>query len=335
MIVHMSTFTASDGTRLACHLRGDGEPLLVLPGGPMRASAYLGDLGGLAGHRRLALLDLRGTGDSEVPADPATYRCDRMVEDVEVWRAHMGLDQIDLLAHSAGAGLAMLYAARHPHRVRRLVLVTPNVSALGLRTTPEDRLAAARLRADEPWFARAYSAFEAWLTGGADFDEVFLPFFYGRWDDTARAHTEPEEAQTNDEAADRYSADGAFTPDATRAALAALTAPVLVYAGGLDGGPRPELARRAAEAFPNAEFTVQAGAAHYPWLDDPGRFVGNILGFLGRDVTEDADSAEDAEKAEGIEELEDGEGAEEPDRADRADGPLPSAKPAVGAAPHH
>ncbi|EST19976.1 alpha/beta hydrolase [Streptomyces roseochromogenus subsp. oscitans DS 12.976] len=280
MITTMATFTTSDGTRLAYHQRGAGEPLVVLPGGPMRASAYLGDLGGLTAHRRLALLDLRGTGDSAVPADPATYRCDRMVEDVEVWRAHMGLEHMDLLAHSAGAALAMLYAARHPQRVRRLLLITPNPSALGMRATPEDRLAAARLRADEPWFAGAFPAFRAWLAGEADFDDVFLPFFYGRWDEVARAHTDAELEQTNEEAGERYFADGAFTPDATRTALAALTAPVLVHAGERDGGPCPDLARRTAAAFPKAEFTVQPGAGHYPWLDDPEWFRKRVLAFL-------------------------------------------------------
>ncbi|QLJ01999.1 alpha/beta hydrolase [Streptomyces sp. NEAU-sy36] len=281
----MPTFTAADGTRLAHHLRGDGETLAVLPGGPMRASAYLGDLGGLTAHRRLALLDLRGTGGSAVPADPATYRCDRLVADVEAWRDHLSLDRMDLLAHSAGAAPAMLYAARHPHRIRRLILITPNPSALGLRATPRDRLAAARLRAHEPWFAGAYPAFRHWLAGEADFDDVFLPFFYGRWDGTARAHAAAEEAQTNDEAGERYFADGAFTPAATRAALAGLTAPVLVYAGEYDGGPRPALARRTAAAFPNAEVTVQPGAGHYPWLDDPRTFRDRITDFLDRTST--------------------------------------------------
>ncbi|MEU6508262.1 alpha/beta hydrolase [Streptomyces sp. NPDC046942] len=276
----MPTFTAPDGTPLAYHLRGEGDPLVVLPGGPMRASAYLGDLGGLTAHRRLALLDLRGTGDSALPADPATYRCDRMVEDVEAWRAHLGLEHMDLLAHSAGAALATLYAARYPQRIRRLLLITGNPSALGLRTTPEDRLAAARPRAAEPWFTEAFPAFRAWLAGEADFDDAFVPFFYGRWDAAARKHAEAEPAQTNDEAADRYFGDGAFTPDATRTALAALTAPVLVYAGEVDGGPRPGLARRAAEAFPKAEFTVQPGAGHFPWLDDPEWFADRVLAFL-------------------------------------------------------
>lgn len=105
----MPTFPTYDGTELAHHARGDGAPLVVLPGGPMRASAYLG---GLTAHRRLILLDLRGTGDSAVPTDPATYRCDRLVDDVEALRVHLGLDRMDLLAHSAGGSLAMLYAAR-------------------------------------------------------------------------------------------------------------------------------------------------------------------------------------------------------------------------------
>ncbi|NUK21095.1 alpha/beta fold hydrolase, partial [Streptomyces lunaelactis] len=56
------TFSAYDGTMLAYHLVGEGEPLICLPGGAMRASAYLGDLGGLSTHRQLVLLDLRGTG---------------------------------------------------------------------------------------------------------------------------------------------------------------------------------------------------------------------------------------------------------------------------------
>ncbi|MEV0589623.1 alpha/beta hydrolase, partial [Nonomuraea sp. NPDC050310] len=86
----MPYFTSYDGTTLAYRRTGEGEPLVCLPGGPMRASAYLGDLGGLAGHRRLIMLDLRGTGDSATPDDHQTYRCDRQVEDVEALRVHLG-----------------------------------------------------------------------------------------------------------------------------------------------------------------------------------------------------------------------------------------------------
>lgn len=279
----MPIFAAPDGTRLAYHLRGDGEPLIVVPGGPMRASGYLGDLGGLSARRRLVLFDLRGTGDSAVPADPASYRCDRLVGDLEALRRELGLERMDLLGHSAGGSLATLYAAQFPQRVGRLALITANPWAVGLRPTPEDRLAAARLRAGEPWFAAAYPALEALFGGGEVTDEVFdrsAPFFYGSWDDRARAHAAGNAAQTNDEAAEAYGAPGAYDPPATRKALTRLSSPVLVLAGELDGGPTPGLAERHAALFPAAELAVQPGAGHYPWLDDPEWFVRRVEAFL-------------------------------------------------------
>jgi pimeloyl-ACP methyl ester carboxylesterase len=281
----MPTFTAPDGTELAYHLRGEGEPLVVLPGGPMRACAYLGDLGGLAAHRRLVLLDLRGTGDSAVPADPATYRCDRLVDDVEALRHHMGLADMDVLAHSAGGSLALLYAARYPERVRRLALVTAIPWALGMPATAEERRAAALLRKGEPWFAEALPALEAWLAGTGDFTPALAPFSYGRWDAAAQEHDARADAEFNDEACDVYGSDGAYDPPATRSALARLAAPVLVLAGELDGGPCPGLARRTADVFPDAEVAVQPGAGHYPWLDDPQWFAGRVVEFLSADRT--------------------------------------------------
>ncbi|MFE7271933.1 alpha/beta fold hydrolase [Streptomyces sp. NPDC057623] len=278
----MPIFTAADGTQLAYHLRGEGEPLVVLPGGPMRASAYLGDLGGLAAHRQLVLLDLRGTGDSAVPADPATYRCDHLVDDVEVLRAHMGLAHMDVLGHSAGGSLAMLYAARHPERVARLALVTATPWALGMPATAEERLTAARAREGEPWFTEAFPAFEAWLAGTGDFDPVCAPFSYGRWDHVAQAHDARADDEFNDEAFDVYGSDGAYDPPTTRSRLARLAAPVLVLAGELDGGPSPDLARRTADVFPDAELAVQPGAGHYPWLDDAEWFVRRLVAFLAR-----------------------------------------------------
>jgi pimeloyl-ACP methyl ester carboxylesterase len=279
----MPRLTAPDGTELAYHVRGEGDPLIVLPGGPMRASAYLGDLGGLAAHRRLILLDLRGTGDSAVPADPATYRCDRQVDDVEALRAHLGLERVDVLAHSAGSNLATLYAARHPRRVSRLALITATPWALGLPVTVEDRLAAARLREDEPWFADVYPHFEAAWTGRGPFDDAMMPFFYGRWDAAAEAHMAAEVAQTNDDAADAYGSAGAYDPEVTRAALTELTAPVLYLGGALDTGPPPRLVRQAAGLFPEGEYSIQPGAGHFPWLDDPEWFVRRVTTFLAGD----------------------------------------------------
>jgi pimeloyl-ACP methyl ester carboxylesterase len=281
----MPNFISHDGTELAYHLRGegDGDPLVCLPGGAMRASAYLGDLGGLAERRPLVLLDLRGTGDSALPADEATYRVDHQVADVEALRAHLGLERMDLLAHSAGGDLALLYAAAHPDRVGRLVLVTTPARSVGLPPVLEHRLAAARLRAGEPWYEEAFPVFEKLFTGELDDPaswSLVLPFFYGRWDETAQAHAALDDSQTNARAQELYSSAGAFDPPATRAALKAVTARVLVLAGELDGNPCPARAMELAALFPHGTWDVQPDAGHFPWLDDPRWFTDRIGRFI-------------------------------------------------------
>ncbi|MBG0826905.1 alpha/beta hydrolase [Planomonospora sp. ID67723] len=278
----MPIFSAPDGTALAYRLYGKGDPVICLPGGPMRDSAYLGELGGLSARRRLAVLDLRGTGRSAAPRDTASYRCDRQVDDVEALRRHLGLDRMDLLAHSAGANLAVLYAARHPERVGRLALITPSTRAVGIEATGEDRWEVARRREGEPWFPAASAALAAITDGRATKDDwaAVAPFFYGRWDAVAQAHQAAEEGQRDDEVARASTAGGAFDPDAARAALAAFGAPVLLLAGEVDLGAAPRVVAKFAALFPGARLVVQPGAGHYPWLDDADRFTATVAAFL-------------------------------------------------------
>jgi pimeloyl-ACP methyl ester carboxylesterase len=104
-----------------------------------------------------------------------------------------------------------------------------------------------------------------------------------------QAHATSDGAQSHAEAAEAYASPGAFDPAATRAAVAALDARVLLVAGELDGSPHPHIAAAVARLFPHAEPTVQPGAAHFPRLDDPRRFTDTVAAFLagadGRSAT--------------------------------------------------
>ncbi|MFI6925977.1 alpha/beta fold hydrolase [Nonomuraea spiralis] len=278
----MDFFDSYDGIKLAYHVFGDGTPVVCLPGGPMQASAYLGDLGGLSAYRQLIMADLRGTGQSARPADTASYRCDRLVDDVEALREHLELDRMDLLAHSGGTNLAVLYATRHPERVRKLALIAPSIAAVGITITEEARRKSARLREGEPWFPAAFAALEKVMAGQATGDafQAIAPFWYGRWDETAQAHKAAEDEQRNSEAAAVFGSEGAFAPEATRAALTGLSSPVLLLAGEVDLNSPPTAVTELAQLFPQAELVVQAGAGHFPWLDDAGRFVATTSTFL-------------------------------------------------------
>ena len=276
------TFSAPDGTRLAYRLVGQGAPLVCLPGGPMQDSSYLGDLGGLPAHRQLVLLDLRGTGRSATPQDVTSYRCDRLVDDVDALRKHLRLDRVDLLAHSAGANLAVLYAQHHPERVGKLALITPSVTAVGVPVTGEQRLAVARLRRDEPWFCAAFTAFEAVVAGRADAAafQAIAPFWHGRWNERAQGLHAAQQVQRNYEAARIFGADDAFDPPAARAAMAAFASPVLLLAGEVDVNSPPEAMARVADLFPHCRLVIQSAAGHFPWLDDAEQFLSLTTPYL-------------------------------------------------------
>lgn len=256
--------------------------MLCLPGGPMLDSAYFRDLGGLAERRAFARMDLRGTGDSEVPPDPASYRCDRQVADVEAVRRHLGLTRLDLMGHSAGANLAYRYAEQHPDRVGRLLLVTPSTRGVGVEISDDARTAMARRRSREPWYAEAAAALQRVQEGSEDEADwrAVSAFMYGRWDGETQAYEAWMDERRRDEPAMAYGADGAFDPDATRAALATLNSPVLVVAGGCDAGNPPWVMAEVAALFPRGELVVQKGGGHFPWVDEPDRFVELVAPFV-------------------------------------------------------
>lgn len=228
------------------------------------------------------LLDLRGTGESAVPVDVSSYRCDRLVDDVEALREHLGLDRIDLLGHSAGATLALLYSARHPDRVGRLALIGPSPRVVGLEVSDLDRREVAGLRRGEAWFPDAFAALERIQSDDATAADwkAIAPFTYGRWDAVAQAHLTLEASQTNADAAAVYYSDEAFDAEATRASLTRLRAPVLLVVGEYDVALPSKCAAEFAELFRLAELAVQPGGGHYPWLDDPESFVQTLAPFL-------------------------------------------------------
>ncbi|MGW3464193.1 alpha/beta fold hydrolase [Streptomyces olivaceoviridis] len=260
---------------------------MCLPGGPTD-SAYVADLGGLTAHRRVIRLDLRGTGRSATPRDTASCRCDRLVDDVEALREHLGPDRTDLLAHCAGAHPAVLPASRRPDGVGRLVPASPGVRAVGLTITGDRRLRTARLRREEPWFPEAFAALEAIVAGEAAPDrwKAVAPFSHGRWD--TAAGTRPLGRDGRGPSGHRGRADEPgdrrrLRPDGhpRRAAPARFARPVLLLAGEPDPGAPPGTTAEFAGLFPGAGFVVQPGAGHHPWRDDADRFVAAVAAFPG------------------------------------------------------
>lgn len=275
-------FASYDGTQIGYRLAGQGPRLVCVPGGPGRAADYLGDLGGLDRTRQLLLLDLRGVGASADAAESATLRVDRMVEDLEALRVHLGVDRVDLMAHSAGCVLATLYAAAYPQRLSRLILITPGLAAMGIHASEIDMAARLATREAEPWYPDAQAAWQCMVSGDLSLESFrrSRPLFYGQWDAIAQAHATVGVADRYMPARQGYFADVDIDVRATRAALTTVTAPVLLYGGELDPLVTPAMLHEAAELFPHAVVTIQPGVGHFPWIEAPMRFATSVGAFL-------------------------------------------------------
>jgi len=111
---------ALNGVTIGYREAGSGFPVLLLHALGSDASTWDEFARALAGAGRSAIaLDLRGHGAS---SRTGTYDLYAMADDVVRFLDHRGLDQVDLVGHSMGGGVAMLLTGLHPHRVRRLVI---------------------------------------------------------------------------------------------------------------------------------------------------------------------------------------------------------------------
>ena len=277
----MRRVTARDGTALAVHSLGNGPGLLCVPGGPGRAAEYLEDLGGLAEHRTLHLLDNRGTGASELPSDRASLRLDRLPDDVEDVRVALGLEPADVLAHSAGCPVVLLHAADHPSAVRKLVLVTPSGRPFGW--VPDDLESIRAARSSEPWFAEAAEA-QAALDDDPRFarelESLTRPFWYGRWDHRAQTHAAGADHQMSLRASAGYPPEGDYDPQAAREQLYGITAHVLIVVGERDALTGVSVADSFRAVLPHCDIAALPDAGHFPWVDQPEAFRDTIEKFL-------------------------------------------------------
>src|SRR5205085_1846689 len=102
-----------------------GAPLVVVNGGPGFDHMYLHTTNAwdsLAKNRAIVMYDQRGNGRSDALKPTQSCTLADQINDLDALREHLGYKQIDLLGHSWGGYLVMAYTARHPDRVRRLII---------------------------------------------------------------------------------------------------------------------------------------------------------------------------------------------------------------------
>lgn len=111
-----------NGLDVHYYTAGTGEPLVVIHGGGGDARTWWHNIIELAEKYTVYAPDLPGYGGSQPLV--GEYFIPELSEFVERFAASLGLDKFHLVGHSLGGGVALNYALRAPHRIKKLVLIS-------------------------------------------------------------------------------------------------------------------------------------------------------------------------------------------------------------------
>ena len=126
-----------DNGFLYYHDYGQGEPIILLSGGPGNNCSQLSEMATvLAKNYRVILLEQRGTGLSiPIPFDSTTISLTTAVSDLNLLLDKLNLNKAILCGHSWGGSLAMYFATVYPAKVKSLILIDPGFFSLGKEST--------------------------------------------------------------------------------------------------------------------------------------------------------------------------------------------------------
>jgi len=268
--------------RLFYEVVGEGEPIVVVHGGPGMDHQYLRPgMDVLASSRTLICYDQRGTGRSDTDLDVASVNMDAFVEDIDELRQVLGYERITVLGHSFGGLIALGYALAHPESTRALILM--DTDEPGSRWTAERRrrLAEARTPADSADLAElvASPGFEA--RDPRTMSEMYRVAFRSTMRDRTRVDelnlTMSRQTARNGPEIQRL-LGGSMAEVDWWDRLPGLEVPTLVLHGRFDPIPL-DMARALAEALPQGRLEVLE-TGHFPYIEDPAGLATAVEAFL-------------------------------------------------------
>jgi proline-specific peptidase len=280
-------FVESSKLRLYYETEGEGDPLILLNGGPGFPHDYLQELTALAPYARLVFYDQRGTGKSDKTV-PSDYTVDANVQDVENVRLALNLGRCRVLGHSWGGMLAQAYALKYPGNVSKLILADTFSSAADCNAT------LARMRASVSPETRAiYERFERdGLYKGRDayppeyqaaLDIAYEPIFISipppdyLMNSFAKIAYDVYRAMWGQES--EFKITGTLASFDAEPRLHEIRVPTLVIVGASDM-PTIAMAEKTARLIPNARLEVFEHSRHFPFIEEKDKFIRLVSAFL-------------------------------------------------------
>jgi pimeloyl-ACP methyl ester carboxylesterase len=101
-------------------VHGKGPPLVLIPGFSADHSVWDNILDLLSSHYKIVVFDLRGSGQTEVPAGP--YTIDQLADDVYNLCQNLSIPKAKFLGNSMGGYIVQSLAYRYPNHVEAAII---------------------------------------------------------------------------------------------------------------------------------------------------------------------------------------------------------------------
>ena len=113
-------FFEHDGVRIHYEVKGEGAPLLLLHGWGGKIESFLPVIRDFSDKKQVIALDFPGHGESAEPG--RVWGVPDFTEAVYQLIRHLGIEKLDVVAHSFGGRVAIYLASHHPECVNRMAL---------------------------------------------------------------------------------------------------------------------------------------------------------------------------------------------------------------------
>lgn len=250
-------------------------PVVLLHGIPTSAYLYRDVMRALMEERDCIAFDWPGYGCSEKPRSLEVTH-EARAKHLEALLDAVGVRECDLVVHDVAGPAGILFATRHPDRVRRLVVLNTTLSKRDYHPplAALTQFVPVLREASRPFFTRAAfdHAFKRGLARPKRMQRAVLDHHWrlARRENGLR------------HVLDTWAAipEGGAAVREARERMKTFPHPALVLFGADDPYLPPPNAERLAKAFPHATLQLLAGAGHFLQEDAPEEVAERISAFL-------------------------------------------------------
>lgn len=271
-----------NGTKLYIKIVGEGEPLLIVHGGPgLNHSYLLPHLDALAKKYKLIFYDQRASGKSATPASDSVS-ISFFINDMEAIRKEIGVEKINLFAHSWGAILVANYGISYSQHVQSLIFCNPVPLSKEFDTEMKEAQSA-KVTSEDSTDRAMIMGSPGFRKGNADAYKRLLLLSF------RNSFYEPDHfSELNLDMPSNYREASKILYTGLSAGLAqynyydqlkSFSFPVLIIHGEADAIPLAA-SSRLQRSIPSSTFRVFSKSGHFTFIDEPKKFVKEVSEFL-------------------------------------------------------